>query len=267
MNYSLEQIEIAAWRDFYLAAVELPNNPLDIRVVDLDDAIATVFPSSNVLAMNRVIGLGTKRPISADSLKRIIDIYHQAGVSRFFVQLHPATLTSEATAVLAECDLQHYNNWVKLSRPAEPLKRVTTELTVKEIGPDEAEPFARIVGDSFGWDEPFLIWGKALVGRSGWRFYMAYDGDEPVATGGFYLADKIAWIDFAATKETHRGRGAQSALLKRRIDDAISMGCEQLVVETAEQTSEKEAPSYRNMIRYGFTEAYVRPNYIYEFEE
>jgi hypothetical protein len=36
-----------------------------------------------------------------------------------------------------------------------------------------------------------------------------------------------------------------------------------LVVETAEDTPEKGAPSFRNMLRFGFQVAYVRPNFIY----
>ena len=39
-----------------------------------------------------------------------------------------------------------------------------------------------------------------------------------------------------------------------------------MIVETAEQTTEKQAPSYRNMIRYGFRQLFVRPNYIWTAE-
>jgi GNAT superfamily N-acetyltransferase len=94
---------------------------------------------------------------------------------------------------------------------------------------------------------------------------MAFEGDRPVATAGFFLDGEYAWIDFASTHADYRGRGAQGALVEQRIRDAKDMGCKWLVVETAQQTPEKEAPSYRNMIRYGFKLAYTRPNYIFEF--
>jgi GNAT superfamily N-acetyltransferase len=103
------------------------------------------------------------------------------------------------------------------------------------------------------------------IGKPGWHFYMAYDGGVPIATGASYIDGRYCWIDFAATMAEHRGKGAQTALAARRIQDAGEQGCKWLVVETAEQSAEKEAPSYRNMIRLGFKVAYVRPNYIMKF--
>ena len=101
-----------------------------------------------------------------------------------------------------------------------------------------------------------------MVGRSGWRHYMAFDGDTPVATGACFIYRETAWIGFAATRTEYRNRGAQSAILAQRINDARESGCALINVETAEQTPEKEAPSYRNMRRYGFEIAYIRPNYL-----
>ncbi|MCP4685890.1 MAG: hypothetical protein GY867_10655 [bacterium] len=53
--------------------------------------------------------------------------------------------------------------------------------------------------------------------------------------------------------------------MQRRIDDAIAQGCKHLVVETAEETHERSAPSYSNMLRFGFEVAYFRPNYLFKF--
>ena len=51
-------------------------------------------------------------------------------------------------------------------------------------------------------------------------------------------------------------------MIRYRLDLARSLGCDAVVVETAEQTADHSAPSYRNMIRFGFTEAYFRQNYL-----
>ncbi len=53
--------------------------------------------------------------------------------------------------------------------------------------------------------------------------------------------------------------------MKKRIADAIAAGCRELVVETAWETADNAAPSYRNMLRYGFKEEYIRPNFLYSF--
>jgi hypothetical protein len=54
----------------------------------------------------------------------------------------------------------------------------------------------------------------------------------------------------------------QSALIVRRLVDAAGLGCTHAVVETAEPTADKPAPSYRNVTRLGFTLAYARPNFL-----
>ena len=78
-------------------------------------------------------------------------------------------------------------------------------------------------------------------------------------------AGTMAWFSFAGTREGHRGRGAQSALIARRLRDARLAGCTRVSVETAEDKPEKPAPSFRNLRRLGFRFAYLRPNFLYEF--
>lgn len=109
--------------------------------------------------------------------------------------------------------------------------------------------------------------GRALaatVGRSKWRFYCAFSNRRPVATGGLYIDSETAYISMAATLPEYRGQGAQRALAIRRINTAIDNGCKLITVETADDTPERSAPSFRNMIRLGFIVAYRRPNYIWE---
>lgn len=93
---------------------------------------------------------------------------------------------------------------------------------------------------------------------------MAFHGGKPVSTGAVYFNGDTAWISFAATLEEYRGRGAQAALLSARINEARRRGCKWISVETAEDTSEHDAPSYRNMFRYGFRMLYKRPNYVFD---
>jgi ribosomal protein S18 acetylase RimI-like enzyme len=86
----------------------------------------------------------------------------------------------------------------------------------------------------------------------------------PVGTAAFYDAgDGFAWLDFSTTHPDYRKRGVQAALLIHTMNAAREAGCRTLVIETAEDTPRKVAPSYRNAIKFGFEEAYVRPNYIH----
>jgi GNAT superfamily N-acetyltransferase len=102
-------------------------------------------------------------------------------------------------------------------------------------------------------------WVAGLVGQPGWRHYLAFDGKRAVATAAMYVDGNVAWIDFASTLPECRGRGAQSALIARRVADCAESGVATMVVETAETS-----PSRRNLERLGFAAAYVRPNYLLE---
>ena len=46
------------------------------------------------------------------------------------------------------------------------------------------------------------------------------------------------------------------------MSDAGAAGCLDLIVETAEDTPEKAAPSFHNVRRFGFEVEYLRPNYL-----
>jgi GNAT superfamily N-acetyltransferase len=141
---------------------------------------------------------------------------------------------------------------------------VDTDLRIEQIGGGDADAFAMIVAQCLDWPETVGPWVALTVGRPGWKHYIAFDGSKPAATSALYVSGDFAWLDFASTMPDYRGRGAQSALIARRIRDAAELGCSHLVVETAEQTPDHPAPSYRNIVRFGFREAYKRANYIFE---
>jgi GNAT superfamily N-acetyltransferase len=61
-----------------------------------------------------------------------------------------------------------------------------------------------------------------------------------------------------------RGRGAQTALLRARIEAARELGCAVLVTETGEPAGRQPGASYRNIRRAGFEPAYVRQNHLSE---
>ena len=105
-------------------------------------------------------------------------------------------------------------------------------------------------------------WLEALAGRPGWRLYLASDGDTPAAGAALYCRDGTAWLGVAATLPAYRGRGAQGALMARRIADAAAAGCRHIATETGEPVADEPNSSYDNMLRLGFRAIYSRANYI-----
>lgn len=258
-----ETPEMAAWHDFFNAASRESISNSGLQATDLDGAVATRVAHADVLAFNRVIGIGLHGPATDQHVEQLIRFYSEAGVPRFFVQLSPAAHPAHLERRLNERGFQHYNNWVKLYRDTSPPPSAHTDLTVRQIDESGALAFGTIAAQCFGLPEATRSWIGEVVGRPGWQHYLAFDRQQPVATGALFVSGDQAWLDFAATLPEYRGRGAQAALLARRIVDAAQLGCRWLVVETAEETPQRGAPSFRNMLRFGFRQAYVRPNFIY----
>lgn len=261
----LEEIEISAWKQFYDIADGEFATKLGISAEITDGLLVSRVSSCDVLGFNRVIGVGLGGQLAGEKIEEIISSYRKSRINRFFIQTVPDLADQSTLSNLRSCGLFHYNNWIKLYRRLSHLEGIRTDLQIRKIDTDYALEFAQVVNSCFDWPPDFNTWIAALVGQPHWHHYGAFDGERLVATGAFYIQTKTIWIDFASTLEDYRGRGAQSALLQRRFADAVQMGAELAVVETAQETADKKAPSYRNMIRYGFKEAYVRPNFMFCF--
>jgi GNAT superfamily N-acetyltransferase len=262
MIYKLESAERSVWKDFYLAASPTVSERLGIEFRLEKGAAIGIVAKSGVLALNRVLALGLDEPMTEDHLDGIIAAYRSSGVGRFFVTPPPCAKPADFAELLARKDLCHYNNWVKLYREVAPPPLANTNLEVREIGADEAPVFGRIFASCVEWPEPAGEWLAATVGRPGWKHYMAFFGSEPAGTGAMFVHDKTAYMGFASTLPEYRGRGAQSALVVRRIEAASFLGCQLITAETAQDRPDRPALSYRNLVRLGFTPAYVRPNYL-----
>ena len=100
-----------------------------------------------------------------------------------------------------------------------------------------------------------------LVGLPGWRCFLAWSGDEAAGCGALYVEGRLAWLGMAATRPSHRRQGAQLALLDARIDAARTLGADAVYTETGAADAEGPGPSYRNILRAGFRESYLRPNW------
>src|SRR5438552_3974677 len=89
--------------------------------------------------------------------------------------------------------------------------------------------------------------GSALAFRvpaaPGWHCLAAYNGHEPVATSALFVTGELGWLGLGATLPTHRGRGAQNALLAARITLAADLGLALVVTETGVPRDGQPGPS------------------------
>lgn len=153
-------------------------------------------------------------------------------------------------------------SWMKFVRDVSPPDLPATPgVEVAELGRGDGEAFGEIVATGFGMPDWARCLFSGLPGREGWRCYLALVEGAPVASAAMLIDDRLAEFGMAATLEPARGRGCQTALLRQRITDAGEAGCRTLFVETGERVPDRPSGSYRNILRAGFEEAYLRANW------
>ncbi len=227
---------------------------------------------------NRVMAVGLDDgPAAAGAAEATLDRaaahYREAAVRRWMVQLLPHMESEAFRAAAGERGVIRLRGWAKHLGPARADVPSRTDLRIVRVDGDLAgeerermsEAWAGILVENFGLPPAFAPWLEGLVGRERWTLYVAKDGDTPVATGALFLSDvegeRFAELTFASTLPDHRGRGAQSALIARRVADARALGARWIATETDEELADKPNPSYRNLKRLGFPVVYVRANW------
>jgi GNAT superfamily N-acetyltransferase len=252
-----ERGELEAFHDLYRAAP-----PGGGRVAVLGGAVCIALPQAPRSAMfNRVLGLGLEQPATRAQFDGIRDLFADLGVE-WCVALAPEAEPPELSSWLETQGFAPGYAWAKFRRgPTEPIER-GTELQIAEAGTDEAEAFGDVFVRAYRTPDLFREWLARLPGRPGWRCFVAFDRQMPVATGALFAKDGVGWLGIAGTLPEHRRRGAQGAILAARIRAAAEEGCEVVVTETGQKLEGRPSSSYRNIERAGFEFAYVRPNYL-----
>lgn len=156
--------------------------------------------------------------------------------------------------------------WIKFVREAGPPDLPSTpDVRIYELGEDEAdgEGLSAIAAEVL--DLPITAGTLffSLPQEKHWRCYTAAlipEGDL-VATGSMMIHDGVAQLGPGTTLEHGRGRGCNTALLRRRMLDAIEAGCHTLFVELGEREPGQIAAAHRNLHRAGFKQAYASHNW------
>lgn len=258
----LETAEVAGYASWWAAAPRQLASDFGIHSTEIGGAICcAVRAMSGSRLVNHVIGLGREAPPTGEELDSIAAFYKGIGV-QYAVAVPDSAEGNGLGSVLLERGFVEDYAWAKFRRSVEPADPVETEFRVEEIGSEHAETFGEIVTCGFDVPGALASWFAAVVGQEGWRFYIAFADSIPAATGALFVERGQGWLSFAATRPEFRRRGAQSALLERRIADARSAGCTSLVTETGEIVDGKPSNSYRNILRAGFEVAYRRRNLL-----
>jgi hypothetical protein len=259
---ALDESERRFWRDLWEAVPGdvAKENGVELRSFGpVQASIAAELPGVGM--MNLVLGATEPGAVEDGHLAAATEWAAARGV-KYYVPLTPGLAETDA----AERWLQASGfgagyAWMKFVRDPHPPRFRAPEVEVVELASPEQEPFGMIAAT--GWALP--AWASAffaeLPGRKDWHCYVARIDGEAQACAATHIHGAIAEFGLAATLEPARGRGCQLALLHRRILDAAEAGCRTLFVETGERVPDRPSASYRNILRAGFEEAYLRPNW------
>jgi hypothetical protein len=257
----VELAEAKAFADWWSAVPEEAASHFGLGVKQVDSATALIMSNFDISLFNSVVGVGVAEPATEAMIDRITALYAPAG-NTFVVRVAPGAQPAELVSWLEQRGFKRGSNWAKVYRSNDEPPNVPTDLRIECIGPEYTGAFVQVGLTAFEMPPDFRPVPAAIVGRPGWRNYIAFDGDSPVAIASLFVRDGIGWLGNAATLQSHRRRGAQGALMARRIRDGIDMHCEWFATETYEETADNPNPSYHNMLRTGFKLAYLRANYV-----
>jgi GNAT superfamily N-acetyltransferase len=125
--------------------------------------------------------------------------------------------------------------------PEAPLGPMPPQLTVRRVLPGQEELYCRVMlagaleTDEVPREAVELILPMAFA--VGHELYLAWLGDEAIASGTLSVTDGIAFLNGSAVRPTFRRRGAHGALIRARLDRARARSVVELLQHDARHGS------------------------------
>jgi GNAT superfamily N-acetyltransferase len=207
--------------------------------------------------LTHAAGLGMNGPVRDDDLDRLEQWYRERS-SPTAIEVCPLAdaaflqLLGRRGFVITETS----NFLVRRLHALEDAPAAAVEVT--EI--TDVPMWTRLLAQGFFEHDPLpgeLEIGADLLRAEGMRAFIAMLDEQPAAGGALAIIDRIACLCADATLPPFRGRGAQLALIRQRLREAIHAECEFAIAETAPATI-----SQRNYQRCGFEVAWTKLTFV-----
>jgi GNAT superfamily N-acetyltransferase len=149
--------------------------------------------------------------------------------------------------------------WVRAAAAALPTATAPAAeaLSIRRVAPGEERRYFQAVMAGFLESEEVADEAIALLEPTAHaarhELYLAWLGDEPIGGAALGWADGVAFLSGSGVRPAYRRRGAQTALIRVRLERARALGCDLVCTNTLPGTS-----SRRNMERHGFHVAYPK---------
>ena len=268
MAQLVEMSEAYAYASLF-DATQISNPELGFSSSRLGSAVVLRAQKINkTLLVNRVLGLGVVEAVTQEDIESLIAAYAGGSVP-FGIELSAFAASEHFLLLLKQNRLRktfptqvlyrdgsmpppRYASWAK-----------ATGLRVDAVGPEHVDVLARICGENFNVPEQVQHLLRAGSCSTGWRRWLAFDGDSPIGASLSFLRDDVAWLGWTSVQPSHRGRWVHCGIVAKQLEDAHAAGCSWVTTETAVSTKERPDAAYHNLRNFGFREAYLRPVYVF----
>jgi GNAT superfamily N-acetyltransferase len=256
-------VDLEFARRLEMAEMILPDCVEALRAYSPSDPIGSLtiaggigfFGGPNYPA-NQIVGLGLYGEVTAAQLDEVDEFFRSRGVPSTVV-LSP--LADESVRkLLGErgYGIGEFNTvLIRRVNPKEPLS-LPPGVVIERVTPETAVPWMSAIAKGF---ETELVVAESVFGGfgalPGAMAFLARIGDKVVGgCGGRAIPEaRIAAFFGTSTVPEYRGHGVQTALISKRLHEAVLAGCEYAVVSTHPGSG-----SQRNMERRGFRVAYTK---------
>lgn len=249
--------EAAAMSDLFTAAPPPARRALGLEVRPVLDGtalLATAF-------FNRVIGLGVHTRVTQSQVETVVDQLRSPDAPPM-IHANPYCAPAELPTWLVGAGLSRPSTWsIKYRNLPDPVPPVDHELVVVEVNKRLRSVFAETFCVGYGMPDEWAPIFTGIVGRPGWRNYLAYAGGDPVSTASSFRHGRTEWLGNAATVPEHRGSRAHRVLLGRRINDALGDNGRLFTGETWHAGPQQYNSAHVGHTKVGLSVAYDRPNF------
>jgi GNAT superfamily N-acetyltransferase len=234
----------------------------DLECTTIGGVVVTSRPGPDMLFWNQAVGFTA--PPGVALIDEIVAHFRERGVEAARFQLPPYAESTEWPAIVAKHGLTVAGTDLVLAAQAPfPSFEPRTGLRAARIALDEREHWATLMWGVFGLEtEANIAVAASALRDPRIEAYACWDDGEMVATGMVWLGPESAYLSSGTTLASHRGRGAQQALLAARVQAARRAGCSLLVSRTA-AAPDGYVGSARNLMRAGFTPRYERRTWVW----
>jgi len=226
--------------------------PHGLALVTLDASSTAPAASFNA---NRILLCGAEGGLTQEGLLELLQLFEASGVRHLFAWLSPGPDADNVREWLRALSFTQIPwtryptlTWQGAATPVD-----TSPFEIRRVGPEDLARARPALGDTV------MDGYSRTIGKPGFSHYMAFDASRPIAVAALAQFDEIGYLTYAGTAADHRRRGAQSALISRRVADARALGCTQIVSQTLTMLRD----SFANLQRAGFREVYEQEVYEY----